>query len=76
MSTTNPFQYFSTVKFPELRIDWWQGSEIGGETIRFLLPLLWGTGVTAVTWMLIYFDSAIPGINPKSPNLTVKEFLR
>jgi hypothetical protein len=33
----------------------------------FLLPVLAGLGMTALTWCMVYIDSCVPGIKPPTP---------
>lgn len=60
--SSHPLQWMSELKFPESLMDW--RPEVGG---KLLSPVLWGLGVTAVTWIMIYFDSRVPGVDPRLP---------
>lgn len=48
-------------------MDWSQDG--GDESLRLVSPALWGIGVAAMTWIITYFDSKVPGENPRAPSL-------
>jgi hypothetical protein len=42
----------------------WESGVLGE---KLLVPLLCGISITIFTWLIVYLDSDVPGVNPPTP---------